>query len=151
MIMNFTHINEKGEAHMVDVGPKQVVRRMARAEGFIRLSAETLALIESRGLEKGDVLSVARLAGIMAAKETSRLIPLCHPLPIEQVDVVFTVQAEGVHIEASARCHARTGIEMEALTAVSLAALTIYDMCKAVDKGMVIGPIRLLEKVKDAV
>lgn len=147
--MDLTHLNEKGEAHMVDVGEKPVVRRMARAEGFITLSAETLALIESRGLKKGDVFSVARIAAIMAAKETSRLIPLCHPLPIEQVEVEFFMESTGVRIEATTRCQARTGIEMEALTAVSLAALTIYDMCKAVDKGMVIGPLRLLEKVKN--
>ncbi len=146
--MEFTHLNSKGEAHMVDVGPKPVVARMARAEGFISLSSDTLALIRADGLKKGDVFSVAKIAGIMAAKETARLIPLCHPLPIEQVEILFVMENSGVRIEAITRCQARTGIEMEALTAVSVAALTIYDMCKAVDKAMVIGPIRLLEKVK---
>ncbi len=146
--MDFTHLDDKGQARMVDVGGKAIVARQARAEGFVSLAAQTVALIRSSGLKKGDVLSVARIAAIMAAKETSRLIPLCHPLPIEQVELQFFLQDDGLRIEASARCHARTGIEMEALTAVSVAALTVYDMCKAVDKAMVIGPIRLLEKSK---
>jgi len=149
--MDLSHLNPKGEAHMVDVGEKAIMARLARAEGFVALAPETLDLIKADGLKKGDVFSVARIAGIMAAKETSRLIPLCHPLPIEQIEVHFFLQDTGVSIEALARCHARTGIEMEALTAVSVAALTIYDMCKAVDKSMVIGPIRLLEKVKNEI
>lgn len=146
--MEFTHIGAKGDAQMVDVGGKPIVSRMARAEGFISLSEQTISLIRTDGLKKGDVLSVARIAGICAAKETSRLIPLCHPLPVEQVDLSFEIRENGIYMQALARCHARTGIEMEALTAVSVAALTIYDMCKAVDKSMSIGPIRLLEKRK---
>lgn len=146
--MELSHLDRKGQAHMVDVGGKEIVRRTARAEGFVAMAEETLQLIRRDRMKKGDVFSVARIAGIMAAKETSRLIPLCHPLPIEQVELEFSLEDRGVRIEATARCHARTGIEMEALTAVSIAALTIYDMCKGVDKAMVIGPVRLLEKRK---
>lgn len=144
----FSHLDAEGRARMVDVGGKPVTERMARAGGRITMSPETIRLLLDRGLPKGDVLSVARVAGIMAAKETSRLIPMCHPLNITHVEVDFNLDEEksAIDIEATVRLSGRTGVEMEALTAVSVAALTIYDMCKAVDKGMEIGEIRLLEK-----
>ncbi|MHB8859574.1 MAG: cyclic pyranopterin monophosphate synthase MoaC [Thermoleophilia bacterium] len=144
----FSHIDEEGRARMVDVGDKDDSHRLARATARVDMSAATLELLERQALPKGDVLSVARVAGIMAAKETSRLIPLCHPLNLTHVAVSFRIDRErpGVEIESSASLTGKTGVEMEALTAVVVAALTIYDMCKAVDKGMVIGEIRLLEK-----
>ena len=143
-----THFNPAGEAHMVDVGDKAVTQRVAVAEGRIVMQPETLQLIVSGQHGKGDVLGIARVAGIMAAKKTPELIPLCHPLPIDSVEVDFTPdhQEALVKIEARVSVNGRTGVEMEALTAVSVAALTIYDMCKAVDKSMTIGPIRLAEK-----
>lgn len=132
---------------MVDVGDKPVTARMARASGRVKMQPSTLALIRDRKLAKGDVLEVARLAGIMGAKRTSELIPLCHPLPMESVSLSFAFPDDStVTIEAVARVTAKTGVEIEALTAVSIAALTIYDMCKAVDKGMVIGNVRLVAK-----
>jgi cyclic pyranopterin monophosphate synthase len=134
---------------MVDVGEKAVVRRTATAAGHVRMSPETVALLRERALPKGDALNTARIAGVMAAKRTPELIPLCHGLNLTAVDVEFEVGEEEVGIVATARASDRTGVEMEALTAVSVAALTIYDMCKAVDKGMVVGDVRLLEKTKE--
>ena len=133
---------------MVDVGEKPVVERMAVARGFIRLAKETIKLIKSNQLKKGDVLAVSRIAGIQAAKKTSELIPLCHPLAIEVIDVDLQYQQKGMAIEATVRSTGKTGVEMEALTAVSVAALAIYDMCKAVDKKMRIGEIYLWRKMK---
>ena len=143
-----SHIDEQGRARMVDVGGKPETERVAVARGEIRMKPETLALIQSGGVPKGDVLGVARVAGIMAAKRTGELIPLCHPLPITNAAVDFTVDEAGgrILIEARASTVGRTGVEMEALTACSVAALTIYDMVKAADKGMVIGEIRLVKK-----
>ena len=131
---------------MVDVGAKPVQSRTALAEGVVHCAPETVAALRDRTLPKGDVLTVAKIAGIQAAKRTDALIPLCHSLPLDGVDIRFDLRDDGVFIEAEARTQARTGIEMEALTAVSVAALTIYDMCKAVDRGMVMMNIRVLEK-----
>jgi cyclic pyranopterin phosphate synthase len=133
---------------MVDVSDKPPLARTAVAEGHIRLQRSTLTLLRRNGLPKGDVLAVARIAGIQAAKETARLIPLCHPLPIDAVSVDFAFIADGIAITATVRTTAATGVEMEALTAVSVAALTLYDMCKAVDKTMCISGIRLRKKTK---
>lgn len=144
-----THINEHGKAQMVDISGKERVRRTARAVGFVRMSAATLQAIRDNSIAKGDVLATARIAGIMAAKETSRLIPLCHNIEIEQVTIDLDLTDAGVHIEGRCVCTDKTGIEMEALTAVSVAALTIYDMCKAIDKGMIIENIHLIEKTKE--
>lgn len=142
-----THFDDDGASRMVDVGAKPVTLRMARAGGEVHMLPETRQLIVDRKLSKGDVLEVARLAGIMAAKKTADLIPLCHPLGLDSVEVEFdTPGEETVRIVAVARVQSRTGVEMEALTAVSVAALTIYDMCKSVDREMTIGPIQLLEK-----
>ncbi|MBW3596194.1 MAG: cyclic pyranopterin monophosphate synthase MoaC [Planctomycetes bacterium] len=142
-----THFDEQGASRMVDVGEKPVTARMARAEARVRMAETTLELIRDRKLAKGDVLEVARLAAIMGAKRTSELIPLCHPLPLDSVTVSFGFPEAGVvAIETVARVSARTGVEMEALTAAGVAALTIYDMCKAVDREMTIESIRLLEK-----
>ncbi len=134
---------------MVDVGEKAVVRRTATAAGRVRLAPATVELLRERALPKGDALNTARIAGVMAAKRTPEIIPLCHGLNLTAVDVEFEVREEEVGIVATARVSGRTGVEMEALTAVSVAALTIYDMCKAVDKGMEIGEIKLVEKTKD--
>jgi cyclic pyranopterin monophosphate synthase len=146
--MKFSHLDSEGAARMVDVGEKAVVRRTAVAGGFVRMSPETIELLREKALPKGDVLNTARIAGVMAAKKTPELIPLCHGLNLTSVDVEFEVGQDRVEITATARASDRTGVEMEALTAVSVAALTVYDMCKAVDKGMVIGEVRLLEKTK---
>lgn len=144
---DFNHINSSGEARMVDVGNKIVTRREARAEAMVVMQSRTLELLMAGGMPKGDVLAAVRLAGIMAAKQTASLIPLCHPLPIDSVDLLITSQApDQVKLESIVRTTGKTGVEMEALTAVSIAALTLYDMCKAVDRGMVIQGIRLLEK-----
>jgi len=145
---NFTHFDNKGDASMVDVGGKDVTARVATARGRIYMSPETLGMIEAGDHKKGDVLAVARLAGIMGAKKTSDLIPLCHPISLDKVSVELACnRADGcVDIEATAKISARTGIEMEALTAVTVAGLTIYDMCKAVDKAMRIGDVRLAFK-----
>jgi len=134
---------------MVDVGEKAVVRRTAVAGGFVRMSPETIELLQKAALPKGDALNTARIAGVMAAKKTPELIPLCHGLNLTSVGVEFEVGRDRVSITATVRASDRTGVEMEALTAVSVAALTVYDMCKAVDKGMVIGEVRLLEKTKE--
>jgi len=148
-----THINPQGRARMVDVGAKDVTAREARAEGEVHMRPETVAIIREGRAAKGDVLAVAQVAGIMGAKATSTVIPLCHPLPLSGIDLDFMLDEEGgrVAISAAVRTTARTGVEMEALTAVSVAALTIYDMCKAVDKGMVIGAVRVTHKSKEAV
>ena len=145
-----SHIDARGDASMVDVSAKPVMFREAVARGEIRLQKETLKLIESQTIAKGNVLATARLAGIMAAKRTGELIPLCHPLPITHCEVNFEVPGtrDRIIISASAKIAAQTGVEMEALTAVSVAALTIYDMCKAVDKKMRITEIKLLSKTK---
>ncbi len=133
---------------MVDIGHKPVQARAALAEGMVHCAPDTVAALRDRTLPKGDVLTVAKIAGIQAAKRTDELIPLCHSLPLDGVEMRFTLRENGVFIEAEARTQARTGVEMEALTAVCVAALTIYDMCKAVDKGMIIGEVRLARKTK---
>jgi len=143
-----THVDAGGRIRMVDVGQKAVTAREAVARGHIRIAAAALRQIRAGRMKKGDPLETARLAGIMAAKATAALIPLCHPLPITHADVALTRVADGYVIESTVRTTAQTGVEMEALTAVSVAALTIYDMVKAVDKAMVIGDIRLLKKTK---
>jgi cyclic pyranopterin phosphate synthase len=146
-VTNFSHFDDSGASRMVDVGDKQVTRRTARASGHVRMAAETLPLIQQRRAAKGDVLEVARLAGIMAAKRTHELIPLCHPLPLESVTIDFAFPDERtLAIETTVHVEAKTGVEMEALTAVSVAALAVYDMCKSLDRGMTIGPIQLEEK-----
>jgi cyclic pyranopterin monophosphate synthase len=148
-VAEFSHLDREGAARMVDVGEKQVVRRTATAAGRVRMSPETVSLLRERALPKGDALNTARIAGVMAAKRTPDLIPLCHGLNLTAVDVEFEVGEDEIDIVATARASDRTGVEMEALTAVSIAALTVYDMCKAVDKGMVIEEVRLLEKTKE--
>jgi cyclic pyranopterin phosphate synthase len=146
--MGFTHIDKNGSITMVDISAKPVVKRLAKACSEISLDPATVVLLRQGLLKKGDALACARIAGIMAAKNTSALIPLCHALPLEHLSVDFEVHDARVTITAIAQCTAKTGAEMEALTAVSVAALTIYDMCKAVDKNMIIGNIRLLKKQK---
>ena len=142
-----THFDDSGASRMVDVGGKPVTRRVALATGQVRMAPATLTTIRDRKISKGDVLEVARLAGIMAAKRTHELIPLCHVLPLDSVAITYTfVDASTLRLEAAVVTHAKTGVEMEALTAVSIAALTVYDMCKAIDRGMVLGPIQLEEK-----
>lgn len=141
-----THLDAQGKARMVDVGAKGETRRTAVAAGRIRMNAAALAAIRDGAVPKGDVLAAARIAGIMAAKKTADLIPLCHPLGLDAVTVDFTLVDDAVEARASASLTARTGVEMEALTAVSIALLTIYDMAKALDKGMVIESVRLIEK-----
>jgi len=144
----FTHFDASGASHMVDVGDKGVTNRMARASGVVRMASQTLTRVKARDFSKGDVLEVARLAGIMATKRTAELIPLCHSLSLDSVSISFAFPDEcSVRIEARVQVQARTGVEMEALTAVSVAALTIYDMCKAVDRGMTIEQIQLEEKI----
>jgi len=143
-----THFDATGQAHMVDVSEKAATARLAVAEGHVRMTAETLALVEAGDAKKGDVLGVARLAGIMGAKRTADLVPLCHPLPVTKVSVELVPDAAlpGVRITATVKTNGQTGVEMEALTAVSVAALTVYDMLKAAEKGMEIGGIRLVLK-----
>ncbi len=148
MTDKLTHIRADGSAAMVDVSGKPVSRREARASGFICLQQKTVQVIADGQMPKGDVLSVARIAGIQAAKQTSNLIPLCHALPLSKVAVDFEIEEDGVRITALARTDAKTGVEMEALAAVSVAALTIYDMCKAIDKTMVVEKVELLQKTK---
>jgi cyclic pyranopterin phosphate synthase len=145
---DLTHIDERGRAHMVDVGGKDETDRRARAEAFVRMAPETLALIQDEAVPKGDVIAAARLAGIMAAKRTHELIPLCHPLALTAVEIEITEDPclPGLRVVAEARLRGRTGVEMEALVAASVAALTVYDMCKAVDRGMEVARVRLLEK-----
>lgn len=141
-----THLDEQGHARMVDVGAKAETARVAIASGRIRMSGAALAAIRDGDVPKGDVLAAARIAGIMAAKKTADLIPLCHPLPLHSVAVAFSIEDSAIRATAMASLTGKTGVEMEALTAVSLALLTIYDMAKAIDKGMVIEEIRLIEK-----
>jgi cyclic pyranopterin phosphate synthase len=143
-----THFNEAGAAHMVDVGGKAVTQRIAVSEGYIEMLAETLQLIEAGGHKKGDVLGIARIAGIMASKKTADLIPLCHPLPITHVDIELRTEQEKnrVYCRTTVKTAGQTGVEMEALTATQIALLTIYDMCKAADRAMCIQGVRLLEK-----
>lgn len=148
LLSELTHINDDGEASMVDVGDKDIISRVAIASGFIRLKGSTLDLIYGQKIKKGDVLTVAKIAGISAAKKTAELIPLCHQIPISHVSVDFTREEDGIKIEAKVKTHAKTGVEMEALSAVSNTALTLYDMCKAVDKEMQIERIRLDNKEK---
>jgi cyclic pyranopterin monophosphate synthase len=143
---HFTHFDASGQAHMVDVGDKDVTRRVARAGGRIAMNAQTLAMVREGTARKGDVLGVARIAAIQAAKRASDLIPLAHPLMLTRVAVAFDHDEGGIAIEVTVETHERTGVEMEALTAVSAGLLTIYDMCKAADRAMQIGDIRLLEK-----
>ena len=144
----FSHIDKSGKASMVDVSSKPDQLRTATAKGFISLSEDTVRLIRDNEMKKGDVLTVAQVAGIQGGKNTSLLIPLCHPLQISKIDVRTEIRKNGVAVESFARCTGKTGIEMEALTACSVALLTIYDMCKAVDKNMVISEISLVEKTK---
>src|SRR5436305_7171148 len=146
---DLSHVDESGAVRMVDVGSKPLSRRRATARGEVRMAGETTRRL--RELPKGDALATAQLAGIMAAKRTSELIPLCHPLPLTLIDVELRVDESSVEITASVETTAQTGVEMEALTAVSVAALTVYDMAKAIDKEMTIGEVRLLEKTKEPV
>ena len=148
MTTRLSHFNDAGEARMVDISPKEVTSRAARAEGFVSMSPKTLDLILGGNTRKGDVLATARIAGIMAAKRTAELIPLCHPLPLAEVTIDFEPSRDppGLKVEASAKVDAKTGVEMEALTAVSIACLTIYDMVKAVDRAMSFSGLRLVEK-----
>lgn len=145
--MDFTHVNERGDAHMVDVGEKKITRREATAQAVVTMKPETMQLIREDKTKKGDVLGCARIAGIMAAKHTAELIPMCHAIPIDSVTVDITPQNDTeMRITATAKCTWKTGIEIEAMTAASVAALTIYDMCKAIDRGIKIGEIMLLHK-----
>ena len=146
--LSLSHVAADGGARMVNVGAKPDQQRTATAVGRLTCSPQTIKLLKARALPKGDVLTVAKIAGIQAAKATAQLIPLCHPLALSHVDVEFSVEKDGIAIRATAALTGKTGVEMEALTAVSVAALTLYDMCKAVDKGMSIGGIRVVEKIK---
>jgi cyclic pyranopterin monophosphate synthase len=148
LMKKLSHISSEGKAKMVDVSAKPSQLRISRAAGHITLTPETIQLVRENKMKKGDVLTVAEIAGIQAGKKTSELIPLCHPLQISKIDVRATLGKNGVMVESEARCIGQTGIEMEALTAVSIGLLTIYDMCKAVDKEMIIGNIHLIEKTK---
>jgi cyclic pyranopterin monophosphate synthase len=143
-----SHIDIKGKAIMVDVGDKDIQQRIARASGHIHLAPETIKLIEDNLLKKGDVLAVSQIAGISAAKRTSELIPLCHNIVLDKVNVEAMVDSTGVKVVSEVKCTGKTGVEMEALAAVSVALLTVYDMCKAVDKNMIIDNINLTEKIK---
>ena len=143
-----SHIDKDGKANMVDVGHKPLQIRVAKASGFIKLQASTLKQIKENLIKKGDVITIAEIAGIQAAKETSRLIPLCHPLQLTKVDVKAQLQEKGISVSSTTKCIGQTGVEMEALTAVNVALLTIYDMCKAIDKQMVISDIQLDFKEK---
>ena len=144
-----SHVDAMGNARMVDVGPKPIQKRTARASGLIRMAPGTMQAIRDDQVKKGNVLAVARVAGIQAAKETSGLIPLCHPLPLDSVQIDFAFLEEGVQATCTVSCQARTGVEMEALTGTSLALLTIYDMCKATDKEMTLDQVRLVHKRKE--
>lgn len=151
MDKKLSHTDQAGKANMVDVGHKPDQLRTATAQGFIRLSPTAIDLVRQNQIKKGDVLTISEIAGIQGGKKTSELIPLCHPLPITKIDVKARLTDEGVVVTAFAKCTGKTGIEMEALTAASIALLTVYDMCKAVDKKMEISGIRLLEKTKKPV
>ena len=143
-----THIDQQGKASMVDVGDKTHQIRVARAKGFIKLGAQTIELIKENKMKKGDVLTIAEIAGIQGAKKCSELIPLCHPLQLTKVEVKTTLTDTGVEVNSMAKCIGQTGVEMEALTAVNVALLTVYDMCKAVDKEMIMTDVTLIEKTK---
>ena len=145
---SFSHLDKNGRAKMVDVGHKPAQQRIAVAEGFVRCQPKTITALRAKKLPKGDVFTVAKIAAIQAAKRTDELIPLCHSLPLDALEVNFSLKKNLVHITAEARTTAKTGVEMEALTAVSVAALTIYDMCKAVDKTMSFEGVRLVSKIK---
>lgn len=149
--MKLSHTTETGKARMVDVGNKVVVKRIARATGFIKISDEALALVKDNAMIKGDVLTVAEIAGVQAAKSTSSLIPLSHNISLDHISVIASIEEGGVRIISEVSCTGKTGVEMEALSAVSVALLTVYDMCKAVDKQMEIVTIRLIEKKKSAI
>lgn len=142
------HFNQSGDAHMVDVGEKAITQRIAVSQGFIEMQQETLRLISQDQHKKGDVLGIARIAGIMASKKTAELIPLCHPLPLTHVEIQLTAEPkyQRIHCQTTVKTNGQTGVEMESLTATQIALLTIYDMCKAVDRGMVIQAVQLLEK-----
>ncbi|MHC1705428.1 MAG: cyclic pyranopterin monophosphate synthase MoaC [Tenuifilaceae bacterium] len=146
--MELSHIDNQGKANMVDVGDKPNQIRQAKATGFIKLNHETIKLIKENQMKKGDVLTICEIAGIQTAKQTPSLIPLCHTLMLTKVDVKATLTENGVKVDSLVKCVGQTGVEMEALTAVSVALLTVYDMCKAVDKNMIIEGIKLLEKTK---
>ncbi|MFO7670543.1 MAG: cyclic pyranopterin monophosphate synthase MoaC [Bacteroidales bacterium] len=146
--MELTHVNQDGKANMVDISGKPDQIRTARAEGYITLQPETIRRVTENTIKKGDVIATARIAGIMAAKQTHLLIPLCHPLPISKIEVELGLAATGIQVTATVACIGKTGVEMEALTAVQITLLTIYDMCKAVDKQMVMERIQLVEKTK---
>ena len=148
--MELTHIDSEGKARMVDVSSKPNVLRRATAKATVRLLPATIRLIRDRGIAKGDVLSTAKIAGVQGAKRTSELIPLCHQVQLDLVDLDFAIYEERIEIQSLAVCRDRTGVEMEAITAASIAAVAIYDMCKAVDKSIVITDIRLLDKTKEA-
>lgn len=143
-----SHVDDKGKANMVDVGAKADQKRVAKATGHITLKPESIQLIKDNSMKKGDVLTISEIAGIQGGKRTSELIPLCHPLQITKLDVKAELDETGVRVNSEARCIGKTGIEMEALTAVSVALLTVYDMCKAVDKEMNIDEVKLIEKTK---
>jgi len=143
-----SHVDDAGKANMVDVGSKTDQKRIAKATGHITLKSETIQLIQDNSMKKGDVLTISEIAGIQGGKRTSELIPLCHPLQITKLDVKATVDETGVRVNSEARCIGKTGIEMEALTAISVALLTVYDMCKAVDKEMNVDEVKLVEKTK---
>lgn len=144
--MELTHFNSEGHARMVDVGGKDQTKRVAVAKGYIEMSPDTVEIIKNNNMKKGDVLSVAQVGGIMGAKKTWDLIPMCHNILLDGVDIDFDVEENSIWVTATAKTTGRTGVEMEALTAVSLSCLTIYDMCKAVDKHMIIGDIKLIKK-----
>lgn len=144
-----SHVDGKGNARMVNVGEKKIQRRRAKARGLIRMSASTIKAIREDQVKKGNVLAAARIAGIQAAKATSGLIPLCHPLPLDAVEVDFEFMENGLEASCTVQCQARTGVEMEALTGTSVALLTVYDMCKAIDKEMVLEQVRLMSKEKE--
>ena len=146
-----THTDQQGSARMVGIGDKDVVQRTARASGFILMSDETLTLVKDNAMQKGDVLTVAEIAGVQAAKNTSAMIPLCHNIILDRISVIANFADHGILVTAQISSTGKTGVEMEALTAVSVALLTIYDMCKAVDKGMEIGAIKLIEKMKSPI
>jgi cyclic pyranopterin phosphate synthase len=148
-VKKLSHVNKKGEAHMVDVGAKPVIARSATAEATLVCAAETVRLLKKRALPKGDVLAVARIAGIQAAKQTASLIPLCHLLPLDAVELEFSIKPRCVRVVCTVRTRASTGVEMEALTGAAVAALTLYDMCKAVDKNMRVEGVEVLEKKKE--
>ena len=149
--MDFSHLDEQGQAKMVDISSKDISRRSAKAKGLIFLHKTTIEKIKNNLIKKGDVLAVARIAAISGGKKTSELIPLCHNILISKIDISFNILDEKIEIIAEAVCQARTGIEMEALCAVSIAALNIYDMCKAVDKNMIISDIKLVQKSKEKI